>query len=98
MTESPDTEAITFKVKKTYVFLALGLLAGSVGGFMAGFSVAGSSPEAQPRAIVSPTPTSRGATSSRPTWPGNGSTGQPKACGPCGRGSWEWPCPMVAPP
>lgn len=57
MTESPDTEAITFKVKKTYVFLALGLLAGSVGGFMAGFSMAGSSPEAQPSAVVSPTPT-----------------------------------------
>ncbi len=57
MTESPDTETITFKLKKTYVFLALGLLAGSVGGFMAGFSVAGSSPEAQPRAVVSPTPT-----------------------------------------
>ena len=57
MTESPDTEAITFKLKKTYVFLALGLLAGSVGGFMAGFSMAGSSPEAQPSAVVSPTPT-----------------------------------------
>ena len=57
MTESPDTEAITFKLKKTYVFLALGLLAGSVGGFMAGFSMAGSSPEAPPRAVVSPTPT-----------------------------------------
>jgi protein-disulfide isomerase len=57
MTESPDTETITFKLKKTYVFLALGLLAGSVGGFMAGFSMAGSRPEAPLRAVVSPTPT-----------------------------------------
>ena len=57
MTESPDTETITLKVKKTYVFLAVGLLAGSVGGFMAGVSMAGSKPEAQPPAVVSPSAT-----------------------------------------
>jgi protein-disulfide isomerase len=57
MTESPDTETITLKVKKTYIFLAVGLLVGSVGGFMAGVSLKGSSPEAQPSPVVSATPT-----------------------------------------
>ena len=54
MSESQDNETITLKLKKSYLFLAIGLLAGSVGGFMAGYSIAGSSPEARRRAAVSP--------------------------------------------